>query len=263
MPVVASTPDEHDRGGAPRPDGPLPASRYGEVSRRAFLRRLAATGAGATGLAAVLAACGHDDAAVFARGSGSTGTTTGSSPGSTTAPATVPPTTGAGRSTTTAPTTTSPPTTAAPTGPAAGSMTIAFTYAASGGRVRNPYVAVWIEDGAGELVDTVALWFLQDAKGRRWLPDLRRWSSVDGSQETIETVSSATRKPGAYTLTWDLTTTDGDRIDAGPYHVCIESAREHGPYSLIRAQVTLGEGEVHQDLPANGELQDARVDVGA
>ena len=141
-------------------------------------------------------------------------------------------------------------------------MVVRFTYAAADSeRVRNPYIAVWIEDAEGELVDTIALWFLQSQKGTRWLNELQRWSSVDGSSTTIDTVSSATRTPGDYALTWDLTDADGRPVPAGDYHVCIESAREHGPYSLIREQVTLGDGDVTTELPPDGELRDATIDL--
>jgi len=138
-------------------------------------------------------------------------------------------------------------------------MLIAFTYAASGGRVRNPYVAVWVEDEAGELVDTVALWFKQSQKGLRWLSDLRRWYSVDGSSATVDTVSSATRTPGSYQVAWDVTDLDGNQVPAGQYYVCIEAAREHGPYSLIREAITLAEGMAATDLADDGELSAASV----
>jgi hypothetical protein len=125
--------------------------------------------------------------------------------------------------------------------------------------VSNPYIAVWIEDGAGDLVDTVALWFLQRQEGLRWLTDLRRWYNVDGSQQAIDTVSSATRRPGDYMLSWGMTDMDGAPVEAGEYYVCIESAREHGPYSLIRSAVTIEAGMGSVELPADGELSNATV----
>lgn len=225
-------------------------SRYAAVSRRAFLRRVAGAGVVAVGVAA----CGHDDAAVFAEGGGT---------GDTEAPTTTGPTATTGAPTE-VPTTTEPPTTTeAPAAEIEGEMTVRFTYAAAGSRVRNPYVAVWIEDADGALVDTIALWFLQSQKGMRWLDDLRRWSSVDGSSITIDTVSSATRTPGDYALTWDLTDVDGRPIAAGDYHVCIEAAREHGPYSLIRQEIVLGSGDVTIEPNPDGELSDATIDVVA
>jgi hypothetical protein len=219
-------------------------SRYAAVSRRAFLRRVAGAGVAVMGVAA----CGHDDAAVFAEGGGSGGGPT--STAESTVPAAAEPTT-----------TDEPTTTEAPAG-VQGEMVVRFTYAAAASqRVRNPYIAVWIEDADGELVDTVALWFLQSQKGMRYLNELQRWSSVDGSSTTIDTVSSATRTPGDYALTWDLTDAAGRPVAAGDYHVCIEAAREHGPYSLVRGQVTLGDGDVTTELTPDGELSDATIDL--
>lgn len=144
--------------------------------------------------------------------------------------------------------------------PASAQMSIDFTYSVtSQGPAKNPYVAVWLEDADGDLVATVALWLLQSQKGLRWVSDLRRWDSVDGSSETIDTISSATRTPGDYQLLWDGGGVDGSLVAAGEYFVCIEAAREHGPYSLIREQVTLGSDGFDLALPDDGELTDATV----
>lgn len=139
-----------------------------------------------------------------------------------------------------------------------GELVTRFTYAvrSGGGRVNNPYVAVWVEDAAGKLVDTIALWYLQSQKGNRWLPELRRWYPASASTRS-QVVSSATRAPGSYSVTWDCTDAQGAAVAAGPYSLCIEAAREHGPYSLIRQSITLGTQPFTVDLPANGELSDA------
>ena len=225
-------------------------SRLAEVSRRAFLKK-AALATGAVAFFPTLAACGSD-ADQFASTTTTVGIATSQALQATT--------------TTTAPTTT----TAAPTTqaalaalPAGSEMVIRFSYAASsgGGRVRNPYVAVWLEDGDGELVKTVALWFLQTQKGTRWLSDLRRWTSIDGSSASVDTISSATRTPGDYAVVWDGTDTDGQMVAAGEYYVCIESAREHGPYSLIREAVTVANSDMTLALADDGELSGAQVEL--
>jgi len=225
-------------------------SRYAEVTRRMFLRR-AAQAAGALAVLPLISACG-DDSTVFA-----TSTTLADAP--TSAGAT---TRGAESTSTTtlAPTTTTVAPGTSAVGAATDEIVIAFTYAAAGGgRVQNPYVAVWVEDANGELVATVALWFLQSQKGLRWLTDLRRWYSVDGSTTAIDTLSSATRTPGDYKVSWDMSDIDGGEAVAGEYYVCIEAAREHGPYSLIRQVVTLGAGMDTVQLADDGELTDASV----
>lgn len=87
-------------------------------------------------------------------------------------------------------------------------------------------------------MNTLALWFLQSQKGLRWLGDLRRWTSTDGSDATIS-ISGATRTPGEYALEWDMSNIDGTAVIEGTYYVCIEAAREKGPYSLIRERFDL------------------------
>lgn len=60
--------------------------------------------------------------------------------------------------------------------PGGAEMVVEFTYTqGAGGKNLPPYIAVWVEDADGELVETIALWFQQDQKGPRWLPDLKRW----------------------------------------------------------------------------------------
>ncbi len=223
-------------------------SRFEEVSRRAFLKRSALLGAAVLVPGALITACGGSDESVF----GST-TTTGAT--ATTLAAT---TTSTSQQTTT---TTSVATNSGDSVPASAQMAIDFAYqvTSSQGPAHNPYVAVWIEDQDGELVTTIALWLLQSQKGLRWVNELRRWDSVDGSSETIDTVSSATRTPGDYSLLWDVTDSDGAKVAAGDYFVCIEAAREHGPYSLIREQVTLGTEPLDLTLGGDGELADATV----
>ncbi|MCX7621629.1 MAG: DUF2271 domain-containing protein [Acidimicrobiales bacterium] len=238
-------------------------SRYAAVSRRAFLARLAALGLAGPAAATVITACGRNDAAVFARG------VTGSSPGDTsqiaTSPSAADPTARAGATSSTRVLATSTtPTSSNTANSVRGTLAIRFTYAVVGGgsRFNNPYVAVWIEDNDQHLVATVALWYLQGQKGSRWLPELRRWYQAS-SATRAQTVSGPTRAPGTYSVTWDGTTADGSGVAQGAYAVCIEAAREHGPYSLIRQSVTIGNQSFKTDLPSNGELTDASIEFTA
>lgn len=217
-------------------------SRYEAVTRRAFLRRMGAT-AGAAALLPLVAAC-TDDADVFAGSTGTVPTTT------TVPPTTVPP------STTAAPTTvTTDPGTLFPEN---GELQVQFTYEPltdeSGRVIRDPYVAVWVEDEAGELVTTIALWFEQGRRGGRWLPDLVRWNAVDGSNRTVELLSAASRDPGDYTVVWDGTDIDGTVVPAGEYFIAIEASREDGPYSLVHEPVTIGSDGFLRVLPDNSEI---------
>ena len=263
-------------------------SRYQRVSRRAFLR--GGVGVGAAALVPGLA-CGNSDEAVLAGNSVSVPTPTADADPTPTAGSQAEPTTAAGPEQPDADSTPddapdaeadSTPdgaqTDEAATSESGGSalpvgaeMVIAFTYQqAAGGKDVPPYVAVWIEDADGELVQTVALWFEQSGKGSRWLPDLKRWFSVDqarvdaGGDDVVDVVSSATRLAGSYQVTWDgsqlAATTPAP---AAQYHVCIEAARERGPYSLVRQAVTLDGGPVAVALPDDGELVQCSVAIDA
>lgn len=234
---------------------PSDESRYEQISRRAFLRRTAAVGLAAAVPSALLAACGSDAdtfASTVTTAAGATATTGGAA------------TTTSGATSTT---TTAAPSTTTATGaslPDGAELTVDFTYDAgssSRGPVRNPYVAVWVEDGAGDLVATIALWFLQSQEGVRWLNELRRWATVDGSNATIDVISSATRAPGEYRVVWDGTTADGSRVAQGDYYIAIEAAREHGPYSLIREPIALGAEAFTAALTPEGEIADAAVSL--
>ena len=152
----------------------------------------------------------------------------------------------------------------AATNTVAGSMAVAFTYTADtsssqgggpGGGVRNPYIAVWIENAAGDLVKTVSLWHLQNGQDR-WLSEMYKWYAASGG---VETNSSATRAPGSYSVAWDLTDADGKAVKDGTYTVCIEALREHGPYSLVTGTVAIKGTAVNQQLDDNGELSAVSV----
>lgn len=193
-----------------------------------------------------------------ADGSTSTGvdqTTTGQSSGQTTAQEPTP-------STTTAPADTGGAAAVAP----GQDLVIAFTYQQlPGGKNVPPYIAVWIEDAAGSLVETVALWYQQFGRGERWLPDLRRWFGVDqqriaeGGSDVVAAVSGPTRQPGSFQVAWAGRVGGGATAPAGTYHICIESARERGPYSLVRQSVELNGSSIQIELASDNELVEASV----
>ncbi len=221
---------------------PPPRSRYRAVSRRTMLKT--ALGAGA---ASVLGACADADAEVFG------GQVATPEPTTTTAPTTT--------------STTTEPTISGPGIAVDGEMVISFTYTrALGGKLESPYVAVWIEDDDGFLVDTVALFYQQERRGARWLDHLDRWFTVDaqriaaGGVDTAATISAATRAPGAYSVAWDGVASE-EVVPAGPYFVCIESVREDGPYSLIRERFNLTGSLPETRLPDVGELSLASVRI--
>lgn len=130
------------------------------------------------------------------------------------------------------------------------------------GRYRRPYVAVWIEDKDKFPIRTVALWL----EKTRWLPDLKSWYHADRLRSLAEgkditsSVSSATRPPGKYTLKWDGKDQQGQLVKPGKYTVCIEAAREHGTYQIIRQEIDWGGASKQFTLKANTEIASASVD---
>lgn len=234
-----------------------PESRFELVSRRALLKRTLILGT----VVAVpgLGCSGSGDKLATAAGTDTGAAATGATPTTTAKTATG--ASGTASSTTKAATT-------APAGPAlptGAQLKIDFTYTASatGGRINNPYVAVWLEDASGALVRTVAVWY--KAREAKYLQDLRRWYTDNrtavgkGGTDGATTASGATRLPGAYSLTWDGKTDAGAAAAQGDYFICIEAAREKGPYELIREQITLGTAKFDKALTPNGELTAAAV----
>jgi hypothetical protein len=135
-----------------------------------------------------------------------------------------------------------------------------------GGRYHRPYVAVWVEDAAGRPVRTLSVWVNTSGRGPRYIRELRRWFSAEREQESaggpdlVATVSSATRLPGQYTVTWNGRDDRGKPVEQGTYRIVIEAAREHGSYQLMQQELTLATKPVAADLPGNEEIARARVE---
>ena len=242
---------------------PSDESRFELVSRRAMLKRSLIVGS----LVAIPGlACSPSDKEVFAKSTAAPGT-------STSTPAATSSTTPAARTTSTAATRpTSPSTTTAPTtGPllaASSQLAIAFAFApaASGGRINNPFIAVWVEDASGALVRTVSLWYKSSES--KYLNELRRWYAAErasiarGGTDTTRTISGATRVAGSYSVVWDAKNDSGALVPQGDYFVCIEAARERGPYELIRDSLSLGTKALQKKLTDSGELTGASASFG-
>jgi hypothetical protein len=78
--------------------------------------------------------------------------------------------------------------------------------------------------------------------------------------EIAQSVSSATRPPGKYTLKWDGKDNKGVAVKPGKYTVYIEAAREHGGYDLLRQEVDLTGGSKQFTLTGGSEITSASVD---
>ena len=137
-------------------------------------------------------------------------------------------------------------------------LDIQFTVATqAGARVKRPYVAVWIEDTSGKTVRNLVVWVQQNRLNPRWLAELRRW--MRDNSGLLNSISSATRNPGTYAVAWDGKNDKGTQLPQGDYYVCVEAAREHGPYSLVREKVSIGSTSFKKTLSANNDIEAANV----
>ncbi|GHN00549.1 hypothetical protein WSM22_20380 [Cytophagales bacterium WSM2-2] len=139
--------------------------------------------------------------------------------------------------------------------------TIELELAKFEGRFRRPFVAIWIENKKKDPVRTIAVWFNKP----RWLPDLKKWFSKNQEfrqdQSTLSSVTSATRSPGKYTLTWDGTDQNGEVVPSGKYTIYIEAAREHGTYQLLKQEIDWNGKPGHFTLEAGTEITSASIDL--
>ncbi len=131
-----------------------------------------------------------------------------------------------------------------------------------GRRSTRPFVAVWIEDGDKYPVRALALWF----NGNRWLGNLKGWQHGEQLRALAETtdlmpsISSATRPPGKYSLKWDGKDNSGKLVKSGKYTVCIEAAREHGTYQIIRQELDCNGTAAKVDMKGDVEISAASLD---
>lgn len=143
-------------------------------------------------------------------------------------------------------------------------LTVSLEIATQSGRANRPYLAVWVEDKDRFPVRTIAVWYsTHDAK---YLADLKAWYRGDRlrnlaeGNEILGSVSSATRGPGKYTLTWDGKDNAGKPVKAGTYTVYVEIAREHGTYQIVKQDMDFSGVGRKVDLPGNIELAGVSLD---
>ncbi|MDJ0837632.1 MAG: DUF2271 domain-containing protein [Acidobacteriota bacterium] len=119
-----------------------------------------------------------------------------------------------------------------------------------------PYVAVWLETTERKGVRTIAVWHEQE----EWLKDMRQWWRKLGrnGKPPFDGVSGATRKPGTYTLHWEVKDSAGRPLPPGEYYLNIEAAREEGGRDFLRQKVQLGARET-QEYTLAGDLELGKV----
>lgn len=128
------------------------------------------------------------------------------------------------------------------------------------GRTRRPFVAIWVENTQQKTVRTIALWYNKP----RWLPDLKEWYRKNQAEykpglKDMNTISSATRPAGNYTIKWDGKNDEGEYVSNDNYTICIELAREHGTYQIIKQEISCKSKAEEYTLQSNAELKAASV----
>lgn len=228
---------------------------FERTTRRAFMRRgLSASAVVAAG--GLLAACSKDDKTALASSpsTSSASSSTASSARSSSSSASS--------------SSSSTPSTATSSGSGSGGATtptpavVTFTYKASdsGGRVKNPFVAVWLEDDSGELAALLGVVYLE--REGKYLRELTSYAkaAADVTTRQLDAVTGATRSAGEYRFQWDGSGLDGTPL-TGAHTLWIEASREHGPHSVTSGVVELGSAGP-TTIPANGELSKATITVG-
>jgi FAD:protein FMN transferase len=81
-----------------------------------------------------------------------------------------------------------------------------------------------------------------------------------GSRNFDSSVFSATRSPGKYTLRGDGIDDGGKPVKAWHHTVCIEAAREHGTYQIIRQDVDFNGTPKQVPLKSGTEISAASLD---
>lgn len=138
-------------------------------------------------------------------------------------------------------------------------LTVTVELATFKTRVDRPYLAIWIEDKDKIPVRTVTVLYRE--RKARYLAELRAWYRADRLRaiaegtEIIGSVSSATRAPGRYTFKWDMKDQQGKLVKPGTYTVCIEAAREHGTYQIMRQAMDLSGTARQAQVPTDGGIE--------
>lgn len=136
-------------------------------------------------------------------------------------------------------------------------LAITFELSRFEGRSHRPFVAVWIEDEKHNPVRQLAIWYNKP----RWLPELKAWYAMQrktGGDASI--IASATRSAGDYTLIWDGKDDHGEFVAQGKYFICVEAAREHGTYQLIRQSMDCNGKPKQKEVNGNVEIKTATLD---
>jgi thiamine biosynthesis lipoprotein ApbE len=127
------------------------------------------------------------------------------------------------------------------------------------GGPRRPYVAVWVENEAGERVRTVAVWGNQ----RKYLPDLPTWWKLAQQDEAwAQSITRATRPAGQHHIAWDGMDDKHNPLPPGTYTIFLEVNRQRGSHALESAKIACAKLPATATIPAASEFQAATINFG-
>ena len=227
----------------------MPQLRYLQAVNKAHLAKLAAAG-----VLVVLPACGNGDKQAFS--STTLASTTVASE------TTIPAETLASVAESSIPVTTLA-SQAGPAVPASTEMTVNLTYTASGdgmGPVRNPYIAVWVEDRDGNLIQTISVWFQQSQRGQQYLEHLTSWFDAAVAANKTVTTSGASRAAGTYSVAWDGKDDKGNALPQGTYTVRVEVHREFGDHVRQSGKIECKDKAATTRLEKNSETAETVIE---
>ena len=99
-----------------------------------------------------------------------------------------------------------------------------------------PYIAIWLEKPDRSYVTTIALW----ANDMEWYKDLRQWWRKAGrSEQSLDGVTGATKKPGKYKVNWSGKDANNQIIKPGDYILKIEASREEGGREFLKTPIAI------------------------
>ena len=150
--------------------------------------------------------------------------------------------------------------------PAAFQLTLSLTLTrASGaaqmarGTVLRPYVAVWVENAAREMVKVLAVW----ATEPRYFTELPVFFTRAGrNRDWVSSLARATRSPGHYDLLWDGRDERGNPVAPGSYRITVEVNRENGGYGKQSATIVCGDMPATATLPATVNFEPVTISYG-
>jgi thiamine biosynthesis lipoprotein ApbE len=129
-----------------------------------------------------------------------------------------------------------------------------------GGKVKRPYLAVWVEDAKGKVVRTVTVW----GKQEKYLREMTAWWQAAGAADPklVRSVTRATREAGKYTITWDGLDDQGAALPKGAYTLVVEINREHGRHVGEKIKLACQDKKVETIMKATAESDESAVVYG-